>query len=165
MCQKRLILIILVLLFVLIASGCSFTVHMATDGTSGVSKFINSSASDENEDIYLPGEWSTEVFSRNGCYSYSMVLDSPLEGCKGFTVDYQVTEIDGRMKTNSKFQIFYRTLNGNWEKGTTFYLDDWSASVQQFISTPVTVTEVTVLCLNAGSFSWSATMGVKNPVY
>lgn len=120
----------------------------------------------ESTSDYLSGEWADKAFKRNGCTSYPFVLDTPLEKCKGFTVDYLVSDVtDGNMKSDSKFQIFYKTIDGTWVKGKTFTLDDGFASVEQTINKAVTVTQVTVLCLNSGNFSWNAAIGIKNPVY
>lgn len=119
-----------------------------------------------SEDDYLPAEWSDELFSRNGCSGYPMILDTPLKKCRGFTVDYTVADVtDGKMKTDAKFQIFYQTADGTWIKGKTFTLDDGFASVEQSIDKPVTVTQVIVMCLNAGNFSWNESMGIKNPIF
>lgn len=117
-------------------------------------------------DEYLPAKWSDELFKRNGCSGYPLILDTPIKKCNGFTVDYTVTDVtDGKMKTDAKFQIFYQTLDGTWVKGKTFTLDDGFASVEQVMEKPVTVTQVIVLCLNSGNFSWTERMGIRNPVY
>ena len=122
--------------------------------------------SEQNEGSYLAGEWSDELFRRNGCSGYPFILDTPIEKCKGFTVDYAVTDVtDGKMKDDAKFQIFYQTIDGTWVKGETFTLDDGVASVEQTTEKPVTVTQVIVICLNSGNFSWKESMGISNPVY
>ncbi|MEF2837329.1 MAG: hypothetical protein U0N82_06360 [Oscillospiraceae bacterium] len=188
MFRKRIVSLILLLLCVSMLSGCfllpwNMFIPSKNDDVSSKNDDVPASeqffemeddAIDYVEDVtipaeidygYLPAEWSDEPFKRNGCTSYPLVLDTALQQCRGFTVDYQVSDVDGRMKADSKFQIFYRTADGTWVKGKEFYLEDWSASVEQSISKPVTVTEVVVLCLNAGNFSWSISMGVRNPVY
>lgn len=115
---------------------------------------------------YLPAKWSDKIFKRNGCSGYPLIMDTPIEKCKGFTVDYTVTDVtDGKMKADAKFQIFYQTVDGTWVKGKTFTLDDGFASVEQTMEKPATVTQVIVLCLNSGNFSWRERMGIRNPVY
>lgn len=117
-------------------------------------------------DEYLPAKWSDELFKRNGCSGYPLILDTPIKKCTGFTVDYTVTDVTGgKMKTDAKFQIFYQTLDGTWVKGKTFTLDDGFASVEQIMEKPVTVTQVIVLCLNSGNFSWTERMKIRNPLY
>ena len=181
MYRKRFVGLFLLLLCVSLLSGCALLPWnlvaslRSSDASASEEVFeVEENAIDYVEKVtvptevdsgYLPAEWSDEVFKRNGCTSYPLVLGAPLAQCRGFTVDYQVSDIDGRMKADSKFQIFYRTADGTWVKGEEFYLDNWYASVEQTISKPVTITEVTVLCLNSGNFSWSVSMGVKNPVY
>jgi len=117
--------------------------------------------------VYLSGYWSDETFKRNGCTSHPFVLDTPLKMCKGFTIEYEVSEVtDGKMKSDAKFQIFYRTADGTWNKGKEFTLDDNGyASVNQTISKGATVTQVAVHCLNSGNFSWQSSIGIKDPIY
>ena len=164
--------VIALFLCTVLLSGCGSSREESQKGINGVpfealiSETVAGTEDDAVEEYgYLPAEWSENRFSRNGCSGYPLVLDNPLKKCKGFTVDYEVSDIEGRMKKDSKFQIFYRVDDGTWVKGKTFYLDDWSASVQQTISKSVTVKEVVVLCLNAGNFSWSVQMGVRDPIY
>ena len=181
MFRMRVLSVFLLLLFVLQLAGCgllpfdSFDFSGSSDVPAAGAFFaVEDDAIDYVEEVtippeidygYLPAEWSDKPFKRNGCTAYPLVLDSALQKCRGFTVDYDISDIDGRMKDDSKFQIFYKTADGTWVKGKTFYLDDWSASVEQTISKPVTVTEVVVLCLNAGNFSWSVSMGVRSPQF
>lgn len=181
MYRKSFLSILSLLLCGVLLAGCGFLPENKDDSSgstdipaAGAFFAIEDNAIDYVEEVtvpaqidygYLPAEWSDEPYKRNGCTSYPLVLDTPLQKCRGFTVDYEISDVDGRMKADSKFQIFYRTADGTWVKGEQFYLDDWFASVEQTISKPVTVTEVAVLCLNSGNFSWSVSMGIRSPCY
>lgn len=115
---------------------------------------------------YLDGYWSDTKFKRSGRSSTPFVFNSPLKKCKGFTVDYEVHDVtDGNMKDDCKFQIFYKTSNGTWNKGPEFTTDDGVASVNVKLKKAATVTQVAVHCMNAGYFSFKFSMGVRNPVY
>lgn len=116
---------------------------------------------------YLDGSWADKKFHRSGRSSYPFVLDTPLKKCKGFTVDYLVSDVTkGTMKSDSKFQIYYCLSNGTWTKGKEFTLDDEGfASVKQTLSKAATVTKVAVHCMNAGQFNYTYSMGIKDPVY
>ena len=115
---------------------------------------------------YLPGYWSDTLFKRSGRQSYPFVLNDPIRKCRGFILDYEVTEVtQGRMKADSKFEIFYQTFDGTWNRGGEFTLDDGYASVNVRLSDAVTVTQIVVHCMNAGQFSYQYNMGVRNPVY
>lgn len=115
---------------------------------------------------YLAGDWADKKFTRSGRSSYPFVLDTPLKKCKGFTVDYLVSDVTkGTMKSDSKFQIYYCLSDGSWVKGQQFTLDDEGfASVKQKLTKAATVTKVAVHCMNAGHFNFTYSMGIKDPV-
>ena len=115
---------------------------------------------------YLSGYWSDTKFKRSGRSSTPFVFDSPLKKCKGFTLDYEVHDVtDGNMKNDCKFQIFYRTSDGTWNKSKEFTVEDGFASVDVKLKKAATVTQVAVHCMNAGYFSFQYSMGVRNPIY
>lgn len=127
----------------------------------------NSDSGSSDSTGYLAGDWADKKFTRSGRSSYPFVLDSPLKKCKGFTVDYLVSDVTkGTMKRDSKFQIYYCLSDGTWVKGEQFTLDDEGfASVKQKLSKATTVTKVAVHCMNAGHFNYSYSMGIRNPVF
>lgn len=115
---------------------------------------------------YLSGSWSDTLFKRNGRQSYPFVLDNSLKKCKGFTLDYSVSNVTkGTMKEDSKFMVYYKTADGTWNKGPEFTLDDGFASVNVKLKKAATVTQVAVHCMNAGYFSYQYSLGVRDPVY
>ena len=115
---------------------------------------------------YLDGYWSDTKFKRSGRSSTPFVFDSPLKKCKGFTLDYEVHDVtDGNMKNDCKFQIFYRTSDGTWNKSKEFTVEDGFASVNVKLKKAATVTQVAVHCMNAGYFSFQYSMGVRDPIF
>lgn len=122
---------------------------------------------EESSGVLLSGEWSEEKFSRNGRSSPYFIFDYPLEKCKGFTLIYKVSDVtDGKMKSDSKFQIYYGLSDDSWVKGKEFTLDDdGTASIDQKIDNEVTVTKIAVHCLNAGYFNFTYIFGVVDPIY
>ena len=122
---------------------------------------------EEDTGILLEGKWSEDKFSRNGRSSPYFIFDEPLKKCKGFSLIYSVSDVtDGKMKSDSKFQLYYGLADGSWVKGEEFMLDDEGvAIVEQKLNKAATVTKVAVHCLNAGYFNFTYIFGIFDAVY
>ena len=113
---------------------------------------------------YLSGYWSDTQKRVSTCYAYPFILDTPLKKCRGFTVDFEVEVISGKMKSDSKFAVYI--YNGSsWEKVGTFTLDDYEATAKIKMNKAKTVYEVVAVCMNSGTFSYNNYLGIRDVVY
>jgi len=113
---------------------------------------------------YLSGYWSDTQKRVSTCYAYPFILDTPLKKCKGFTVDFEVEVVSGKMKSDSKFAVYI--YNGSsWEKVGTFTLDDYQATAKIKMNKAKKVYEVVAVCLNSGTFSYNNYLGIRDVVY
>ena len=132
--------------------------------TAGKSAY--SSNGSEGDSGYLSGYWSDTQFKRSGNYSYPYVLNTPLKKCKGFSLDYAITEVtSGKMKSDSKFAVFVCSTDGTWTRVKEFNLDDYEASVTIKLDKATTITQVAIQCMNAGTFTYNYNLGLYDPVY
>ncbi len=113
---------------------------------------------------YLSGYWSDTQKRVSTCYAYPFILDTPLKKCKGFTIDFEVEVVSGKMKSDSKFAVYI--YNGSsWEKVGTFTLDDYEATAKIKMKKAKNVYEVVAVCMNSGTFSYNKHLGIYDPVY
>lgn len=113
---------------------------------------------------YLSGYWSDTTKRVSTSYAHPFILDTPLKKCRGFTIDFEVEVISGKMKSDSKFAVYI--YNGSsWEKVGTFTLDDYEATSKIKMKKAKNVYEVVVACMNSGTFSYNIYLGIYDPVY
>ena len=110
----------------------------------------------------LPGDWTSTQVSVSGTNTYPWVFDNKVENCVGFTLHYQVSDIDYG-KVFGKFTVHCKTTNGKWEKIGSVQISDQSEVVKTFeFDDPITFTQIAVVPPYRSSFSFSSIMWFEN---
>lgn len=115
----------------------------------------------------VSGSWSDTKFWRSNRYTYPFEFDSVLNRCTGFTLDYEIVEVEkGSLSGKFKFEIYVRNTSGNWKSVGTFYLDGYEASTKVTFDSPMSIDAVAVVCLKQGSgVTYTHTMTIRNATY
>lgn len=117
-----------------------------------------------NNGSYLSGHWSDTQKRVSTCYAYPFILDAPLKKCRGFTVDFEVEVVSGKMKSNSGFAVYIYD-GSNWEKAGSFTLDDFEATARIKLNKAKTIYQIVAVCMNSGTFTYNNYMGIRDPIF
>lgn len=115
----------------------------------------------------VAGTWSDTEFWRTNRYTYPFEFNSALTSCTGFTMDYEIVEVEkGNLLSGQfKFEIYVRTSAGKWKSVKTFYLKDYETTVEVSFKEPMTIDAVAVICGMKGEYNYTHDITVYNPTY
>lgn len=118
---------------------------------------------DTEETEYAPsGSWSDVRASVGGTVSYPWIFDEPVKNCTGFTLHYQITDVEYG-KINGTYVVYRKTLNNNWERVGKFEVTDQSQVIKTFeFDQPVSFRELAVAAPSGRQFSFSVKMWFDN---
>lgn len=113
----------------------------------------------------VAGYWSCEELRRSNHTSYPFELDSPIRRCKGFTLNYEITEVTkGNLDGNFKYTVVVRTTSGEWRNVAEFKMKGYSTSTYIRLSNPISFDAVAVLCLKNDVVHYAYNFTITNPV-
>ena len=114
----------------------------------------------------LRGYWSGEELRRSNHTSYPFELYTPVHRCKGFTLNYEVTEITkGNLDGTFKYTVVVRTTSGEWRNVADFQIKKGnSTSAKLTFSSPVSFDAVAVFCLKNASVEYSYYFTITNVI-
>lgn len=111
------------------------------------------------------GYWADEELRRSNHTSYPFELYSPIRRCKGFTLNYEITEITkGNLDGNFKYTVVVRTTSGEWRNVADFQMKGNSTSTYIRFDNPVSFDAVAVFCLKNATVEYSYYFTITNPV-
>ena len=111
------------------------------------------------------GYWSSEELRRSNHTSYPFELYSPIRRCKGFTLNYEITEITkGKLDGNFKYTVVVRTTSGEWRNVADFQMKGNSTSTYIRLNNPISFDAVAVFCLKNATVEYSYYFTITNPV-
>lgn len=112
----------------------------------------------------VSGKWSQEKFYRANRYTTPFEFDNTIYSCTGFTLDYEILEInEGNLFTgNFKYEVYVRLTDGTWKSVDTFWLNDYETTVNIRFDDPLSIDAVAVVCLKQGSFDYVHDLTVRN---
>ena len=113
----------------------------------------------------VSGQWADSKFWRNNRSTYPFEFYSPINRCKSFTLNYEITEVtQGNLNGNFKYCVYVRTTSGNWKYVHEFTMSGYSTSTKVNLDGPMSIDAVAVFCLKNANMSYSYTFSVTNPV-
>ena len=125
----------------------------------------NSSTKSYTTGSKVSGQWADSRFYRNNRSTYPFEFYSPINRCKGFTLNYEITEVSkGNLNGNFKYCVYVRTTSGNWKYVHEFTMNGYSTSTKVNLDDPVSIDAVAVFCLKNANMSYSYTFSITNPV-
>lgn len=112
----------------------------------------------------VSGSWSKQKFNRANRYTYPYEFDDTLYSCTGFTLDYEILEVnEGNLFSGDfKFEIYVRLTDGSWKSVDTFWLDGYETTVKVQFDNPLSIDAVAVVCLKQGDFDYIHDLTVRN---
>ena len=135
------------------------TVYNATYKSTGSNNNTYSTGS------AVKGQWADSVFRRSNRTTYPFEFYSPLNRCKSFTLNYEITEItQGSLSGNFKYCVYVRTTGGEWKYVHEFTMSGYSTSTKVNLDGPMSIDAVAVFCLKNTNMSYSYTFTITNPV-
>ncbi len=112
----------------------------------------------------ISGKFSDEKFWRTNRSTYPFEFDKAMK-LKGFTMDYEITEVSkGTIYTNTKFEIYVRTTANKWKSVKSFTMKYYEKTIDVKFSSAMTIDAVAVVCLQNGKLSYSYTFTLYNPI-
>ncbi len=97
------------------------------------------------------GYFSDQKMTRGGYITYPLVLDSTLYGCMGFTLHYQLLQVNkGVFDLKTPYEVYIRDAANNWSLVNTFYMYGDERVVDVVWSKPTDVTQVAVIAKAKG---------------
>lgn len=114
----------------------------------------------------ISGKWGDEKFWRNRRYTYPYEFDRTLNSCTGFTLDYEIVEVNKGNFNSGKFkmEVYVRNTKGSWKSVGSFYLDGLLTTTE-FTFDPISIDAVAVVCQMQGSYDYVQDVTVRNAVY
>ena len=113
----------------------------------------------------VSGQWADSVFRRSNRTTYPFEFYSPINRCKSFTLNYEITEVTkGSLSGNFKYCVYVRTTSGNWKYVHEFTMNGYSTSTKVNLDSPMSIDAVAVFCLKNSNMSYSYTFSITNPV-
>ena len=113
----------------------------------------------------VSGQWADSVFRRSNRTTYPFEFYSPIRRCKGFTLNYEITEVSkGNLNGNFKYCVYVRTTGGEWKYVHEFTMKGYSTSTRVNFSGPMSIDAVAVFCLKNSNMSYSYTFSITNPI-
>ena len=112
----------------------------------------------------VSGKWSDEKFYRANRYTSPFEFYDTLYSCTGFTLDYEILEINegDLFSGNFKYEVYVRLTDGSWKSVDTFWLDDYETTVNIRFDDPLSIDAVAVVCLKKGNFDYVHSLTVRN---
>ena len=112
----------------------------------------------------VSGSWSDEKFTRENRYTYPFEFDDPIYSCTGFTLDYEIVEVNkgNLFSGNFKFEVYVRLTGGSWKSVETFRVEDYETTVEVEFDNPMSIDAVAVICLKQSGFDYTHTFTVRN---
>lgn len=113
---------------------------------------------------YVAGSRAGEQFWLNHRYTVPLLLDRSLNNCRGFTLEYEVTDVS-MGKLSGSADVYVRTPVQGWKKVKTFNASIGRTTVEVEISSPLTFDAVAVICKGSGngSLRYSDWMAIRDP--
>ena len=104
------------------------------------------------------GSWSEVRVSVGGTVSFPWIFDEPVKNCTGFTVHYQITDVEYG-KISGTYVLYRKTLNNNWERVGKFNVNDQSEVIKTFtFDRPISFKELAVAAPSGRQFSFNVQM-------
>ena len=111
------------------------------------------------------GSWSEVRVSVGGTVSFPWIFDEPVKNCTGFTLHYQITDVEYG-KINGTYVLYRKTLNNNWERVGKFDVNDQSEVIKTFtFDQPISFRELAVAAPSGRQFSFRSSMWFDNWVF
>lgn len=104
---------------------------------------------------------SYERFYTNTVSGWCLKLDTPIQGCRKFTLVVEITSISYG-SPEGVWKAFYRNGKGEWIDLGNFTLRGTSASVTFTFDDPVDIDSVTATITGGGSFSFNKSLAVRD---
>lgn len=123
-----------------------------------------SSNSSSNSNI-VTGKYSDEKFYRSGgAYCHPFVFDNALKRCSGFTLDYEITEIEkGKFDGNWKHGVYVHTTSGSWKCVGEFTMRELAVR-EQIRFDPVSIDAVGIIGWKGDGSKYYSSMTISNPI-
>lgn len=155
--KKKMCLLLAVILLALAVTGCGGRLFSGNGASSGSSIFSTSNV--------VSGYWG-EKFVRSNGYTYPFMFDEPLRQCVGFTLYYEITEVNsGNLDGNFMYEAYVHTVDGSWKSVELFRMDGYSATLNIRLEDPMGIDGVAVVCGKKGELSYSQAIEVRDPIY
>lgn len=122
--------------------------------------FINSGFEDRQNgyDENISGNWSSTSVSVGGTNTHPWIFDKPVKNCLGFTMHYQIVDIDYG-KIAGVYSLYYKTVNNKWERLATFDIADQSEIIKTLtFEKPITIMELAVAAPSGRFFSYTSSL-------
>lgn len=114
---------------------------------------------------YVAGYWG-DVFVRSNGQTYPFVFDEPITQCTGFTLEYQILEIqEGNLDGNFRYEVYVRQTNGKWKSVELFRMDGTEISLEIWFDKIMNIDAVAVVCGKRDKVSYSYTIAVHDVKY
>lgn len=157
--MKRSFVCAIMILICMLAAGCG----RRGERTAQLEDYGSSDSMREEQMLagYVSGSWG-EKFVRSNGYTYPYVFDEVISQCTGFTLDYQIMEVEGDLSGNFRYEVYVRQTGGKWKSVKLFQLDGDAISVEVQFGKPMDIDAVAVVCGKKGDASFSYTIGVRD---
>lgn len=104
----------------------------------------------------LAGDWSSERVAVGGTSCYPWIFDEAVDNCTGFTMHYQITNINYG-KVYGTYGLYRKTQQNNWERIGTFEVSDQSEIIKTFeFDDPISFTALAVAAPAGRSFNFDS---------
>ena len=114
----------------------------------------------------VSGYWSDQRIRRNDRYTYPYEFYQTLVSCTGFTLDYEILEVQkGNLSGNFVFEVLVRLTSGTWKSVDTFYLKGDSKTINITFDNPMSIDAVMVVCQKKAELAFVHDLTVRNPTY
>lgn len=113
----------------------------------------------------VSGKWSEEKFWRSRRWTNPYEFDETLNSCTGFTLDYEIVEVNKGNINSGKFkmEVYVRNTKGSWKSVGTFYLDGLLTTTELTFD-PISIDAVAVICQMQSNFDYVHDLTVRDAV-
>lgn len=110
------------------------------------------------------GCWWDEPLKRSNRYTIPFEFYSTVSRCKGFTLNYEITEVTkGDLEGTFKFAVYVRNSSGDWKYVHEFKMDDLSTSTKVRFD-PMSIDAVAVYCMKNATLNYSYNFTITDTI-